>query len=68
LTATIGIPAITPLEAPRVRPAGSVPLVRDHEYGVVPPVAVRVALYAVPTCPRMGGLTAEFSKLPAKRE
>jgi hypothetical protein len=45
------VPTIIPLEVPRVRPPGRVPLVRDHEYGVVPPVAVRVALYAVPTCP-----------------
>jgi hypothetical protein len=32
----------------RVRPAGSVPDARDQVYGVVPPVALNVAEYAVP--------------------
>jgi len=34
-----------------VKPAGSVPLVNDHVYGVVPPVAASVVEYTVPTCP-----------------
>jgi hypothetical protein len=49
LAAAVGVPLIAP--ALNDRPAGRVPLVRAQVYGVVPPVAARVALYAVPTCP-----------------
>jgi hypothetical protein len=51
LTAVVVLPVIAPVVALRVSPAGSVPLVSDQEYGVVPPVAVSVALYAVPAWP-----------------
>jgi hypothetical protein len=35
----------------RDNPDGSVPLESDQLYGVVPPVAESVALYATPSCP-----------------
>jgi len=39
-----GVPAMAPVEAFRVKPAGREPLVSDHVYGETPPVAVRVVL------------------------
>ncbi len=42
--ATVGVPLITPVVALRLRPAGSVPLLSDQLYGVVPPVATRLAV------------------------
>ena len=51
VTATVSLPEIAPVAAFRVNPAGSVPLVTDQVYGVVPPIAARVVLYAEPTCP-----------------
>lgn len=44
-----GVPLMTPLDASMPRPLGRP--VADHVYGVVPPVALRVALYAVPALP-----------------
>jgi hypothetical protein len=44
LAVAVGMPVIVPVELFRTRPAGRVPLVRAHEYGVVPPIAARVAL------------------------
>jgi hypothetical protein len=35
----VGVPEITPFPAVRVRPAGRLPLVTDHVYAGVPPVA-----------------------------
>jgi hypothetical protein len=46
-TVWVGVPVIAPVDAFSDKPAGNVPLVRDHRYGVVPPVAARVALYAL---------------------
>ncbi len=46
--AAVGVPEITP-EVESVNPAGRVPELIVHVYGVIPPVAVRVALYGVPT-------------------
>ena len=43
-TVCVGVPAIAPVEAFNIRPAGSVPLVSDHVYGGVPPVAAKTAL------------------------
>jgi hypothetical protein len=37
--AAVGVPDIVP-PAPRLRPAGMAPLVTDHVYGGVPPVAL----------------------------
>lgn len=39
----VGVPEIAPVEAFSVSPAGSEPLLTDHEYGVVPPLACSVA-------------------------
>ena len=39
----VGVPEIAPIEAFSVSPAGSEPLLTDHEYGVVPPLACSVA-------------------------
>jgi hypothetical protein len=44
LAAAVGVPMIAPVDAFRLRPEGSVPEERDQVYGVVPPVATRVAL------------------------
>lgn len=47
----VGVPVIAPLLA-RVKPAGSAPALTDHEYGGVPPVALRFCCgYAVPAVP-----------------
>src|SRR4029078_8696497 len=46
--AVVGVPDRAPVED-RVTPAGSVPEAMVHVYGPVPPVAVSVWLYAVPT-------------------
>ena len=43
-TGAVGVPVIAPLEAFSARPTGSVPLVSAHLYGVVPPVAINVAV------------------------
>ena len=40
----VGVPDMTPLAALIVKPAGNP--VADHAYGVVPPMAERVLLYA----------------------
>ena len=50
VTAEVGIPLITPA-ADNVRPAGGVPVVTDHAYGGVPPVAAKLCEYEVPTAP-----------------
>jgi len=43
-TAVVGVPLIAPVEVFSVRPAGSVPLVKAHVYGAVPPLAESVVL------------------------
>jgi hypothetical protein len=47
--AAVGVPLITPVEAFSERPLGSAPEVNAQLYGAVPPLAVRVAVYAAPT-------------------
>jgi hypothetical protein len=47
----VGVPVIAPVAVFSVSPAGRVPTETDQAYGVVPPVAARVWLYAVPTVP-----------------
>jgi hypothetical protein len=44
-----GVPPIAPVEALRVRPAGSAPEAMLQVYDGFPPVACNVAEYAVPT-------------------
>jgi len=39
----VGVPEMAPVEAFRIRPAGKLPVVTVHEYGVMPPVACNVA-------------------------
>jgi hypothetical protein len=39
----VGVPVIAPVDAFKFKPPGSAPLVIDQLYGVVPPVALRVA-------------------------
>src|SRR5512134_3616853 len=46
----VGVPLIVP-PVDRLSPAGRLPAETDQLYGVVPPVAARVWLYAVPTVP-----------------
>jgi len=43
-----GVPLMTPVEAFRVSPAGSDPLMNPHAYGGMPPVAVNGWLYGTP--------------------
>ena len=43
IPACVGVPLIWPVEAVRLRPAGKDPELMDHEYGAVPPEAVKVA-------------------------
>jgi hypothetical protein len=45
----VGVPVIAPVPEFNVAHAGNAPLVTPYEYGVVPPLAVVVLLYAVPT-------------------
>jgi hypothetical protein len=42
----VGLPEIIPVDAARLSPDGSVPEVIVHLYGLVPPVALSVVLYA----------------------
>ena len=44
VTACVGVPVIAPVAAFNMRPTGNVPLVSDHVYGGVPPVAAKTAL------------------------
>jgi hypothetical protein len=50
VSTVVGVPAISPVAAFNVRPAGSVPVVTDQVMGLLP-VAVNVWLYAVPMTP-----------------
>jgi hypothetical protein len=49
--AAVGVPLIRPVDEFSVSPAGNVPKVSVHVYGVVPPVAVNDCEYDVPTRP-----------------
>src|SRR6266852_6218838 len=53
--AAVGTP-LTPPSEPSVRPPGSAPLSRTHVYGEAPPLAPRVAVYAMPTSPPAIGM------------
>ena len=44
VTAVVGVPAITPLDAVRDKPAGNDPAVIDQVSGEVPPVVANVAV------------------------
>src|SRR5580704_5226394 len=47
----VGMPLIAPVEAFRVRPAGSEPALTDHVYGETPPVAETLVLSSEPSTP-----------------
>ena len=49
--AAVGVPEITPVLAPSVSPAGNEPTRTDQAIAPVPPLAVRLPLYAIPTVP-----------------
>jgi hypothetical protein len=48
VTGKVGVPPISPLDAVRVKPAGSVPAVNCQVKAPVPPVAASVCEYATP--------------------
>ena len=48
VVAVVGVPLSTP-PLLSVNPAGKLPALMDHEYGVVPPLPVNAPLYAAPT-------------------
>ena len=56
VVAAVGVPDKEPDEL-RLRPAGSVPEVTAKLYGLLPPLALKVAVYAVPTVPAVSGDT-----------
>ena len=64
LAGAVGVPVIAPEVAFNVSPAGSVPLVRVHVYGDVPPDADKEALYGAPTWP-LGSDTVVIANAPA---
>ena len=47
VVAVVGVPLSTP-PLLSVNPAGKLPALMNHEYGVVPPLAAKVWLYATP--------------------
>jgi hypothetical protein len=51
LPAVVGVPDITPVLEFSDNPAGNVPLLMLHVYGVTPPVAASVVVYATLTIP-----------------
>jgi hypothetical protein len=61
--ALVGVPLIFPFVL-KLRPAGNVPDVTVHEYGVVPPEAVSVVEYAVPSIPFGNEAVVIFSDAP----
>jgi hypothetical protein len=62
--AVVGVPEITPVDAARLNPAGSVPELTLQLYGVVPPLAANVVVYAVPTVlPGSGAAVVSVSEL-----
>ena len=56
----VGEPEIVPF-ADSVSPAGSTPSVSAQESGAVPPLALKVAVYARPTCPYGNELVVTLS-------
>ncbi len=54
-SALVGVPLIAPVDAFSIKPGGSPPALTDQLlYGGVPPLAVKVAEYGVPTMPDGG--------------
>jgi hypothetical protein len=44
VTVAVGVPVIVPVDTFKLKPAGTVPFVMDHVYGVVPPLAAKDVL------------------------
>jgi len=63
LLAAVGVPLIVPV-ADSIKPAGNDPEIKDQEYGGRPPVAVRVAEYAVFTVPAANDVVVIESATP----
>ena len=59
VAAVVGVPVIAPLAAFNERPAGKVPAETLNVYEPLPPIALTVCEYAVPTVPlgSVGGFT-----------
>ena len=49
--AVVGVPDSTPVDDPKVKPAGNVPVGTENVYGAIPPDAVTVVVYDNPTIP-----------------
>ena|SRR5438552_2496905 len=64
LPAVNGLPLSTPAEL-NVRPGGNIPDAKDQEYGVVPPLALSVCAYALPTVPEGRGLLESIVRIVA---
>jgi hypothetical protein len=60
LAAAVGTPEIVPVALFKLKPAGNVP-VRDHVYGVIPPVAESERMKELPMV-AVGGVTAAIAK------
>src|SRR5208337_718681 len=65
VAAAVGVPAIAPVPAVNVRPAGNVPAVMDHVYGVVPPLAPSIWLYGLLIMPSGIGEAVVMVRAPA---
>jgi hypothetical protein len=50
VVAVVGVPDMMPVVADKDSPVGSVPPATDQVYGLPPPLATSVAVYATPTC------------------
>lgn len=60
LTLAVGLPVIAPVVLFSVKPAGSLPDVKENVYGALPPVADSESLNAVPTVPlTLGNVSAK---------
>ena len=49
--AVLGVPVIAPLAGFTVKPPGKVPALTEYVYGLVPPAALQLPEYGVPTTP-----------------
>jgi hypothetical protein len=57
----VGVPEVAPVADAKLSPAGRLPDETDHLYGLVPPVALKVPLYALLTVP-LGKATDGMSR------
>src|SRR5579871_337291 len=59
----VGVPVIVPLPF-NVKPVGNDPEPKENVYGPVPPLALKAAKYATPTCPDAGGHDTDNGVIP----